>query len=74
MLTLTDTAATSLDDLDLSDCVVGPDLVARWNGDVTLYRRNGHTIELVGVFDSSASAFAALDAFDAPNQNTGCSR
>jgi hypothetical protein len=54
-------------DLDLSDCVVGPDLIARFAGDnVTIYRRYGRTAELLGCFDSPAEAFAALDRIDAP--------
>jgi hypothetical protein len=57
---------TDLDDLDLTHCVVGPDLVARFDGSVTVYRREGRNVELFGVFDSPASAFAAIDALDAP--------
>jgi len=41
--------------------VIGPDLVARLDGTVTLYRRNGHVVEFFGRFDGPASAFAALD-------------
>ena len=55
-----------LDDLDLTHCVVGPDLVARLDGSVTLYRREGRSVALLGVFDGPASAFAAIDALDAP--------
>ena len=53
-----------LDDLDLSHCVVGPGLVVRIDGLVTVYRRRGHTVEIFGVFDGPASAFTALDAAD----------
>jgi hypothetical protein len=55
-----------LDDLDLTHCVVGPDLVARLDGSVTLYRREGRRVTPLGVFDGPASAFAAIDALDAP--------
>jgi hypothetical protein len=55
-----------LDDLDLTHCVVGPDLVARLDGSVTLYRREGRSVAPLGVFDGPASALAALDALDAP--------
>lgn len=55
---------TDLDDLDLTHCVVGPDLVARFDGSVTLYRREGRYVELLGAFDGPASAFAAIDALD----------
>jgi hypothetical protein len=57
---------TDLDDLDLTHCVVGPDLVARFDGSVTLYLRNGRSVVPLGVFDGPASALAALDALDAP--------
>jgi hypothetical protein len=55
-----------LDDLDLTHCVVGPDLVARLDGSVTLYRREGRSVTPLGVFDGPASALAAIDALDAP--------
>jgi hypothetical protein len=55
-----------LDDLDLTHCVVGPDLVARLDGSVTLYRRQGRSVALLGVFDGPASALAAIDALDVP--------
>ena len=53
-----------LDDLDLTHCVVGPDLVARLDGSVTLYRREGRSVLPLGVFDGPASALAAIDALD----------
>jgi hypothetical protein len=55
-----------LDDLDLTHCVVGPDLVARLDGSVTLYRRQGRSVTPLGVFDGPASALAAIDVLDAP--------
>ena len=55
-----------LDDLDLTRCVVGPDLVVQISDVVTVYRRRGSSVELVGAFDGPAAAFAALDEFDAP--------
>jgi hypothetical protein len=55
-----------LDDLDLTHCVVGPDLVARLDGSVTLYRRKGRRVTPLGIFDGPASALAAIDALDAP--------
>jgi hypothetical protein len=57
---------TDLDDLDLTHCVVGPDLVARFDGSVTVYRREGRRVEMLGTFDGPASAFACIDALDAP--------
>jgi hypothetical protein len=66
MTALADTPVTYLDDLDLARCIVGPDLVAHVNGQVTVYRRHGHVVELLGVFDGAGDAFAALDAIDAP--------
>jgi hypothetical protein len=68
MSALTDIALTSLDDLDLTDCIVGPDLVASVDEQITLYRRDGHVVELLGVFDRASDAFAALDGFDAPGR------
>ena len=61
-----ETAPTHLDDLDLSRCVVGADLVVQISDLVTVYRRHGSRVELVGAFDGPAAAFAALDALDAP--------
>jgi hypothetical protein len=55
-----------LDDLDLTHCVVGPDLVARLDGSVTVYRREGRSVTPLGVFDGPASALAAIDVLDAP--------
>lgn len=55
-----------IDELDLTHCVVGPDLVARLDGSVTVYRREGRRVIPLGVFDGPASAFAAIDALDAP--------
>jgi hypothetical protein len=60
------TTYIDLDDLDLTHCVVGPDLVARLDGSVTLYRREGRSVAPLGVFDGPASALAAIDALDAP--------
>jgi hypothetical protein len=54
-----------LDDLDLTHCVVGPDLVARLDGSITLFRRRGRRVEMLGVFDGPVSALMALDALDA---------
>jgi hypothetical protein len=68
MITLADTTVYNLDQLDLTHCVVGPDLVARVNGDVTLFRRDGHVVEFLGTFDGAACAFAALDRIDAPRR------
>jgi hypothetical protein len=59
-----------LDDLDLTHCVVGPDLVARLDGSVTLYRREGRSVTPLGIFDGPASALAAIDALDAPGPIT----
>jgi hypothetical protein len=66
MSALADIAPTSLDDLDLTHCIVGPDLVADMSDQITVYRRHGHVIELLGVFDRASDAFAALDAIDTP--------
>jgi hypothetical protein len=52
-----------IDDLDLTKCVVGPDHVLLTGEAVTLYRREGRHVELVGVFADPADA---LDAIDAP--------
>jgi hypothetical protein len=60
-ISLADNPVTNLDELDLTGCVIGPDLVERLDGTVTLYRRNGHAVEFFGRFDGPASAFAALD-------------
>jgi hypothetical protein len=60
------TTYIDLDDLDLTHCVVGPDLIARLDGSVTLYRREGRSVTRLGVFDGPASALAAIDALDAP--------
>jgi hypothetical protein len=56
---------TGLDDLDLRECVVGPDLIARFGPtSVTLYRRSGQVTELLGTFDEPEAALAAVDAID----------
>lgn len=60
-----------LDDLDLTHCVVGPDLVARLDGSITLFRRRGRSVELLGEFDGPVSAFVALDAIDAAGAGVG---
>jgi hypothetical protein len=60
-----------IDDLDLTHCVVGPDLVARLDGSVTLYRRKGRSVTPLGVFDGPASALAAIDALDTPQPAPG---
>jgi hypothetical protein len=65
-MTLLADRVIDLDDLDLTQCVAGPDFVVHVDGIVTLYRREGRSVELFGVFDGPASALAALDAFDAP--------
>ena len=65
METCIDSGTTlDLDDLDLTHCVVGPDLVARFDGSVTLFRRTGRQVEMLGVFDGPAAAWTALDALD----------
>ena len=58
----------TLDSLDLSHCVVGPDLVAEIVGQqVTIFRRQGtHGIEHAGTYRGAAAAWAALDVEDAP--------
>jgi len=67
METCIDNSTTfDLDDLDLTHCVVGPDLVARFDGAVTVFLRQGRRLELFGVFDGPVSAFAAIDTLDAP--------
>jgi hypothetical protein len=54
-----------LDDLDLRECVVGPDLIARFGPTgVTLYRRSGQATELLGTFEEPEAALAAVDAVD----------
>jgi hypothetical protein len=63
-MTLLANRTIDLDDLDLTDCVVGPDFVVHVNEIVTLYRREGRSVELFGVFDGPASALEALDAVD----------
>jgi hypothetical protein len=57
-----------IDDLELTRCVLGPDYIALIDGVVTIYRRAVRRVELLGVFDGPASAFAAIDAFDAPSR------
>jgi hypothetical protein len=69
METRVDNSTTfDLDDLDLTHCVIGTDLVARFDGSVTLFRRHGRRVELFGVFDGPVSAFAAIDTLDAPER------
>jgi hypothetical protein len=58
--------ALSLDELDMSECFIGPDVIAHFGQCVTLYRREGVRVRPIGVFDDAARAFAALDALDAP--------
>ena len=58
--------AVTLDQLDLSECLVTPDLIAHLGHSVTLYRCEGPHVHVIGVFDDPAEAFAALDVLDAP--------
>jgi hypothetical protein len=62
-----DNTSVYLDELDLTECVMGPDLLARFDETVTVYRRDGQLVRLVGVFDGPAPALAALDALDCPD-------
>ena len=66
MTSIDETTPTHLDDLDLSRCVIGDDLVVQISDRVTVYRRRGSRVELVGAFDGPAAAFAALDELEAP--------
>jgi hypothetical protein len=62
-----DIHVVAIDDLNLSRCVVGPDLIARFVRDsVTVYRRFGHTVEFLGRFDTPEEALATIDEIDAP--------
>lgn len=66
-MTILDTIDTStdLDALDLSHCVIGPDLVIYEDRGITrLYRRSGHALRLLGEIDDALSAWAALDQLD----------
>jgi hypothetical protein len=58
--------AVTLNQLDLSECLVTPDLIAHFGHSVTLYRCEGPNVHVIGVFDDAADAFAALDVLDAP--------
>jgi hypothetical protein len=54
-----------IEGLDLSRCIVGPDLVAEIDGErVTIWRRRGGGVELAGVYRGAAAAWAALDVDD----------
>ena len=60
------TYATSIDELDLTRCIIGPDLVAEIGKDrVTIYRHYGAQLELVGTYEGPAAALAMIDEIDA---------
>jgi hypothetical protein len=62
---VTDSIQT-IHDLDLSGCIIGPDLIAHFgDGHVTLYRREGAAVELLGSFEEPSAALEVIDLLDA---------
>lgn len=57
-------AMLDLDDLDLTDCVVGPDAILDRKDGLVLYAREGRGVRELGRFHSVAAAWDALDALD----------